>query len=851
MNTRSIAVVLISLTLAGVLCAQISHTISATTAGQSSIGNTQSGSEMTQHGFWHSVLALSQNSSISGMKFNDFNGNGIKDVGEPGLEEWTMTLEGGAQGGALQFDGSSDVIVPNQPALSFLSTDPITVEAWVFRTGNAGVMHILGKRSGCNGNSGQNYQLAFDGDGIGFGGDKDNGNTATTGVIPPLNQWMHIAGTFDGTTLRVFVDGIPAGSVNGTLGSPNGNDVKIAASGDCGGNWVGIIDEVRIWNIARTQPQIQQTMNMRLTGNESGLVGYWPFDEGTGNTTADHSVSGDTGTFEGNPQWDSSSVGTGRTTVTDQSGNYTFTDIPSGDYMICEQNQARWMQTFPTPPCYSLTLLPATDTSGFDFGNQYMPPSSISGMKFNDIDSNGVRNPGDSGLAGWTFTLGGGMLSKVLQFDGVDDHVDVGPVFSSVSADFTMELWVNPNHTRATTPEQNSGDYGGTGQRYAIFPMHGAAGGYGDGHAGAGISVGTNGISVFEHTAFYLPSPLVYDAPVIGWNHIALVYQNNQPSLYLNGTLVHTGMMSTYIVHPSADISGIYGYFGGMIDEVRVWNFARTQSEIQSTMNTHLTGSETGLVGYWPFDEGAGTTTSDQSGHNNTGTLANGPVWITSSLGGSFSAVTDANGNYVFHDLFPGTYTLCEQYQTGWRQTFPTPLCYTIVLPAGSDTTGFDFGNHHLEIPCFTVSEGWNLLSLPARTDDSRVSILFPGAVSKAFAYNGTYVIVDSLKNGIGYWLKFGSPEEVCLEGVSACTDTVKLVTGWNIIGGPTCVVSLDSIIQIPDGIITSNYFGFDGATYVVADSLRPFNGYWVRAGQEGELIIKGIDGPLQKPIAH
>jgi hypothetical protein len=73
-----------------------------------------------------------------------------------------------------------------------------------------------------------------------------------------------------------------------------------------------------------------------------------------------------------------------------------------------------------------------------------------------------------------------------------------------------------------------------------------------------------------------LPSPLVYSADIVGWTHVALVYSNKLPRLYLNGVLVHTGLPSTKgFVHPSASLGGSvqglgYGNFRGQLDEVRI-----------------------------------------------------------------------------------------------------------------------------------------------------------------------------------------------------------------------------------------------------------------------------------------
>ena len=109
--------------------------------------------------------------------------------------------------------------------------------------------------------------------------------------------------------------------------------------------------------------------------------------------------------------------------------------------------------------------------------------------------------------------------------------------------------------------------------------------------------MGTNGVSVFEHASAYLPSLLVYDAPIVGWTHVAIVYQNHQPTLYVNGVLVRTGLVSTTASYPLTSLgeggSGPaldYGYYAGLLDEVSIYNRALSASEIATIYNAGSAG---------------------------------------------------------------------------------------------------------------------------------------------------------------------------------------------------------------------------------------------------------------------
>jgi hypothetical protein len=70
-----------------------------------------------------------------------------------------------------------------------------------------------------------------------------------------------------------------------------------------------------------------------------------------------------------------------------------------------------------------------------------------------------------------------------------------------------------------------------------------------------------------------------------------------------------------------------WNMYDGGLDDVRMWNVARSASAIQAAMNAELLGTEPGLVAYWRFNEGAGTSVGDDSPGTSVGTLLNGVAW--------------------------------------------------------------------------------------------------------------------------------------------------------------------------------------------------------------------------------
>ena len=108
--------------------------------------------------------------------------------------------------------------------------------------------------------------------------------------------------------------------------------------------------------------------------------------------------------------------------------------------------------------------------------------------------------------------------------------------------------------------------------------------------------------------------------------------------------------------------------FNGKIDEVRIWNVARTQSQIQNTMNTILTSeyystSDSGLVGYWRLDDGAGQNAEDLSFYSNTATLgtssnpdASDPTWVQANI-----LIVNVEDGINNHSI-PTSFSLSQNY---------------------------------------------------------------------------------------------------------------------------------------------------------------------------------------------
>ncbi len=182
----------------------------------------------------------------------------------------------------LKLTGSNYVDIPANNSFDLSQTGQFTQEAWILPTINTDdKFNILGYQPSAN--AAQRYPGIWvskqTGIVAGFG-DGTKWNEFTTENVLNRNQWNHVATSFDGNEYRLYVNGnLVYNTLEFAGKKPYQNQQLNIGKGDgkFDKNFQGQIDEVRLWNAARTYEEIQQNLIEPLKGNEKGLVGYWQF----------------------------------------------------------------------------------------------------------------------------------------------------------------------------------------------------------------------------------------------------------------------------------------------------------------------------------------------------------------------------------------------------------------------------------------------------------------------------------------------------------------------------------------------------------------------------------------------
>lgn len=125
----------------------------------------------------------------------------------------------------------------------------------------------------------------------GFSDDSKN----DLGITSASDQWVHAAMVWDGTVLKTYVNGLPKITTNGSGGitalATGQSVLLVGCNPENKACFNGYFSDFRVWNVARTDTEIKDNYNRRLTGSEAGLVAYLKFDEAAGSTTAADAVT--------------------------------------------------------------------------------------------------------------------------------------------------------------------------------------------------------------------------------------------------------------------------------------------------------------------------------------------------------------------------------------------------------------------------------------------------------------------------------------------------------------------------------------------------------------------------------
>ena len=580
---------------------------------------------------------------------------------------WTVT-DGEV---ALNFDGVNDYVSFGNA--TGLGTATFTLEAWIRRdaagaatsTGTGGVTAVpivtKGRAEADGSNVDANYFLGIDANNHLIGDFEDAATglnhpvTGTIAIPVSTTTWHHVAGTYDGTTWRLYVDGVLDTTLAVGNFTPRADSIQHAglgtamtSTGLADGFFAGRMDEVRIWSVARSTAEIQATRNVAITGPRNKLLARYGFDEASGTIVGDSASEFDGNAING-PTW---VLGTAlspasanvapvfSTDITDQSnteGNIVSLDADASDSNFDSLT-------------YSATGLPSGTTINATTGVISGTLSSTSsGSHFVTVTvSDGFLVATDT----FTWTVSDPPSGSALDFDGIDDHVTFGAAPNLNSNTFTIETWFRRDG--AGTPASTSGSPGGvtaiplvtkglseSGQLLNWF---------------LGIDSATSRIAAdFESASDDSNHGIVGTTTLVNgtWYHAAATYDGTTFRLYLNGVQeasvavaagpgtgsLHHAALGTAMTSTGAPT----GRFDGAMDEIRIWNVARSAAQLNARRDQELL-SGAGLIARYGLAEATGTVINNSvATAGTTGTAVGGPAWV-----GGAPVSAPANAGPVF-----------------------------------------------------------------------------------------------------------------------------------------------------------------------------------------------------------
>jgi len=588
----------------------------------------------------------------SGPTANDIGGN----VNNSGTWMNSPVPVTGKVGGALSFDGSNYVDVPDHPELNF-GTGDLTVDAWIFPTDLTEIKPIVDKREDDVQAHGYTlflyegivcFELAVDNRPNSMcGPGMDNAcQNYSSGVSIPINTWTHVAVTVDRDEPAgglFYVNGVNVASFN-----PLTQAGDISNTGDL---WIGrrhpvdvasipyyfngYIDEVELFNRVLTPAEVQSIYQAGSDGkckcatpSTHYMVAWWPLDDQTGATIVkDIAV---VGCHPGTPLLDGAiGVGYSPQSVVGKVGDalYFWQNGVYRTYVsVDDQPDIRFGSTdFSIDAWVYITQYSGTDLQPI-----------VEKMQYN----------GTTPELGYRFYLESGYLSFILAW-GLGTATPIQAPFQ-----ISQAVW----HHVAVTVDRD-------------YPVYGDA-----------------------FVSLYIDATLAASATCLSPTSIA-----NTEALIMGAI---------------AQLQPV-GYLDIRIDELELFDSVLTDHDVFLIYQAGALGKcKAELCGMKFWDHNC----NGMQDMNDLG-LDNWPIFIDYNLNGAFDdpgepyTTTDAQGDYCFTVPAPGWYRIREVNQSGWTQTWPDPTPYydrTVV--AYQSVSGLDFGNCGCE-PCpNNIVQNWSFI---------------------------------------------------------------------------------------------------------------------------------------------
>jgi hypothetical protein len=255
------------------------------------------------------------------------------------------------------------------------------------------------------------------------------------------------------------------------------------------------------------------------------------------------------------------------------------------------------------------------------------PAPSISGLPSNGSISAGTPltlTASPTGAAGvsylWQVADHNGQsatASQALHFDGVSQYVDLSnPTNLNFTGPITLEAWINPEASDGTRDMIAHG--------YQLSPNN---------NAEVFLRINNGNYEVGSWNGTGVSATAAMPAGDLGkWVHLAGVFDGSHWLLYRDGVLIGSSATTRQGALAVSSVNWAIGargtgtdrFFMGSIDEVRIWKAGRSAAQVQADLGSRLTGNETNLMAYYRLDETSGTSATDATANQNTGTLGGG-----------------------------------------------------------------------------------------------------------------------------------------------------------------------------------------------------------------------------------